>query len=188
MTKPNLSAMRSAFPDWPDELVVAKSPSNWMTMAQSFFLAADVLYQEQLSGSVDFHKNVGQPFDPEHWKRLQTAPAQFFCMSFALELAVKAALVAQCYLSKLESGDRLPFSVHNLVALASQVDGITLSPDEMECLERSAELISNGKYPVGLRPDENISGVPVSISFGDYARVVAPLYQRFMQVATHSCT
>lgn len=186
MKRLHLPGLRSMFPNWPDELDIAKSPSNWVMMAQSFYLAAEVLHQEEVSGSVNFHKNVGQPFDPESWKRLQTAPAQFFCMSFALELAVKAALVAQGRLSELGSGDKLPFAVHKLVELACQVDGITLSTIETECLERAADWISNGKYPVGLRPDQSVSGVPVSSDFVDYARVAAPLYRRFMDVATRS--
>lgn len=183
MKRPDLSDVRSVFPDWPGELEVARNAGNWARMAQSFFLAAEVLHQEQLSGSVSFHKNVGQPLDAAAWKRLQTEPAQFFCLSFSLELAVKAALVAQGHLSELGSGDSLPFSTHNLVTLACQVEGITLTPIQTECLERAADLISNGKYPVGLRPDESVSGVAVSITFGDYVSVAAPLYTRFMEAA-----
>ena len=183
MEHPKSADIRSVFPDWPSELEVAKVSGNWGMMAQSFYCAANVLASEYRAGQADYHENVGFPIDEEAIKRISTIPAQFFCMAFALELAVKAALVAQGELSALKPGDKLPFGVHDLKELASSVRGIELSPDEFSCLGLAADLISVGKYPVGIRPTQEPSHAVHTGDYSQFESFAGPLYMRFIDVA-----
>jgi len=180
--RPDLSEVRKHFPHWPSELDVAKVPAHWAQMAQSFFLAAQVLNDEQRKAHRQWLDNVGQPADLDAYKRSLTMPAAFFCLAFSLELALKAALVKQGALDNLGSGQALPFSSHNLYRLAQDVDGLYLDADHKECLEWASEIIASGKYPVGKKPrDDTVSHV--NRAFSDLTRIAGPLYGELMEMA-----
>ncbi len=184
MEELDLSAIRAVFPNWPSELEVARVPGNWASMAQAFHCAAHVLAEEQRKGHQRMHANAGQPLDIDAFRRCQTSPAAIFCLAFSLELAIKAARVHQGALSNLQSGDCLPFQTHNLDVIASKLDGLDLSAEDIDCLKECSAIVSAGKYPVGVSPDGSANGVRPQMSFDDLARIAVTLYGRLSDLVT----
>jgi hypothetical protein len=116
-------------------------------------------------------------------KRLHTQIPAEFCLAFSLELAIKAALVAQGELEKMTSGEKLPFPDHSLHRLAQRVDGLETSPEEERALRWASEAIVRGKYPVPKKPCDDKNGVSVVRSFSALFRDVEPLYKRLMDMS-----
>ncbi len=177
----DLENIRKAFPDWPSELDVAKASGNWASQAQQYFCAAQVLSEESISAQERFRANVGKKININDLIRQQTTNPTEFCLAFAIELTIKAILVAQGKLEELVSGEALPFN-HKLLDLARQIDGLDISEEEQEILLWSSEAVFNGKYPVSKRPSDSKNGVPISSLLREQVNKVEPLYRKLMDI------
>jgi hypothetical protein len=174
----NLSPLNSAF----SELKRAKDPMIWLHYAGSFFIASDVIKKEIEYSYKKLDECEGQDKSLAFicMKKIGMTQPALFCLTFALELAIKAVLVKQGYLKDLKSGEQLPFANHSLVQLAQKVNCLELSPNEKDILEKSSQMILSGKYPVGKCPvDSKIAAIQLG-ELDYYFNNLAPIYYRLM--------
>jgi hypothetical protein len=179
-----LDKIRSVFPNWPSELDVAKTSSNWAIMAQYFYCAAKVLNDEFESTRKKLHSNSGQKMTNDILIRLEVNIPSIFCLAFSLELVIKAARIKQGDINDLENGDKIPFASHSVGKMAKEIYNLNITPEEDEWLKQTARLITNGKYPVGIKPKSNINGILIYPTFNDFNMGTKFLYERLMKIAT----
>jgi len=172
---PELDEIRSVFPNWPSELDVAKTSTNWASRAQAFY--SGVLNDELNSAHNEMHSRAGQVLEAEVYLRQQTQLPAEFCLAFSLELAVKAALVKQGKLEELSSGQNLPFGNHLLHILAKQLQDFQITE---ELLKWASATVLNGKYPVRKRPSDSENGVTPVRSLTSLIHTIDPLYHKLM--------
>jgi hypothetical protein len=178
----DLDKIRAVFPEWPSELKVAKVPGNWASRAQAFFCAAKVLNEESEQAHREIHARAGEVLSENILIRNLTQLAAEFCLAFSIELAIKAALVAQGKLDHLTSGGSLPFDNHKLKTLAKEIDGLDVTADVESTLQWAADFVLNGKYPVPKKPNEEKNGVTITKSFYDLIAAAEPIYRRLMEL------
>jgi hypothetical protein len=179
----DLKAIREVVPGWPSELDTAKQPTEWVRRARTFMNAAVVLHDEQAEAySQVFQQAAIQTAERE--LRLDIQMPAVFCLCFAVELAVKAALVRQGALNELTSGELMPLANHKLGALAGDVAGLNLTEGEAATLGTAGEIVLRHKYPVGPKPSDSESGVPTTFMFESFLRVLEPLFERLLVLAT----
>ncbi len=170
---------------WLSEFDVAHHEGNWELYALSFSSAANVLAREYRKALITTNDSDWVASDCETQESLATIVAQFFCMAFALELAIKAALVSQGAMASAGPGDRLSFEGHNLRKLGQLVRDVHLSQPELDCLEVAGELILTGKYPVGLRPGNEPSQAVHAADYDVFEVPAKRLYECFIEIAAN---
>ena len=178
----DIERIRAVFPTWPSEWEVAKAPGNWTSRAQSFFFAAKVLSQESEQAQREMHATIGEALSESILIRTGTQIAAEFCLAFSIELAIKAALVAQGKLNHLSNGDSLSFGNHQLSSLAKEIEGFEVTKEVDSTLQWAAAMILNGKYPVPKKPNDKKNGVTVTRSFHDIMGSAEPIYRRLMEL------
>lgn len=182
----DLKQIRSAFPDWPSELDLAKVPSNWIAFASAFYCAAKVLNEESSAAFQEWTQQEGQPVRAANMIRTQTQIPAEFCLAFSMELAIKAVLVSQGKLDDLSSEAALPFGNHMLHTLARDIDGFEVTSEEEGILLWASRTVLSGKYPVSKKPSDSKDGVKLNRSFSELYDKVYPLYQRLMDLVKES--
>jgi hypothetical protein len=178
----DLAAIRRVFPDWPSELDIAKCEGNWASMAQNFFCAASVLQEEFVTVRERMHSREQLILSEDILKRIHLSQPAVFCISFALELAAKAATIRKIQGKGIEHEQRLPFAGHCLFNLCEQLPELNLSKDEWALIAEAEQMVVNGKYPSDIRPrdDRTIPPAPDLRHFMDRA---VPIYLRLVALA-----
>jgi hypothetical protein len=178
----DLNEIRSAFPNWPSELEVAKAGSKWRLMAQAFFYAAIVLDEESTSSHQAMHAEDGKPIQVDLLMRQQTYIPAVFCLAFSLELGVKGALVEQGKLEGMADGEQLPFARHDISEMARGIEDFIVDEETKRVLAWASSVIRDGKYPVSKTPSDTESGVRVARQFSDLLNEAEPVYRRLRAV------
>jgi len=127
------------------------------------------------------YARTGKVFSDDNagmFKRLQVKSPAEFCLGFSLELAIKAALLAQSALDGMTRGQKLPFGNHDLSKLAQNIDGFEMDGDDEQTLQWATYAISIGKYQVPIKSSDPKSGMPVLRNLPDRLRDAEPLYKR----------
>lgn len=179
-----LDQIRQRLPNWPSELDIAKQSARWAMMAQSFYCASVVLNDEMEKAHRQMHIEMENQISIDLARREEVGVPALFCLAFSLEMAIKAALIHQGAIVELQTGQKLPFSSHSLSELAKKIKGLNLLPVEEECLERAANIIADGKYPVRKKPCDAKNGLPGYPNYQNFLRTAEPLYERLMDLAT----
>lgn len=184
----DLNRIRRVFPDWPSELDTAKASSNWAILAQAFYCASKVLYEELISADQMLHTTDGGPYIEKLHMRMLTSVPACFSLAFSLELASKAALVQQGKLKNLSGKEKIPFSHHSIVELAKKIDTFVVDHNTEEVLQWASDVIKDGKYPSSITPSDKKSGVPLTRSLGELLESAEPVYNRLMEICTQTPT
>lgn len=178
----DLSAIRRVFPEWPSELDIAKCESNWASMAQNFFCAASVLQEEFVTVRERMHSGEQLIMSEDILNRTHLSQPALFCISFALELAAKAATIRKIQGKGIEHEQRLPFAGHCLFKICEQLPDLNLSKDEWALISEAELMVVNGKYPSDIKPRDDRT-TQSSPDLRHFMSRAVPLYLRLVALA-----
>jgi len=181
--KLNLARLRYIFPRWPSELDVAKCATNWASMAQDFFSAGHVLFEEREEIRALMHSAKNLEMTERILRRMDNDRPAMFCVAFSLELAAKAAKVRGAHPDEFSHATELPFAKHDVVTICKEIPGFDLSASECKLLVVASKVVMDGKYPTGKRPrdDETAFSLP---NVDNFLAEADPLYEKLM---AHAC-
>jgi hypothetical protein len=180
-----IKEIRKAFPGWPSEFDVAKNPIMWAELAQQYFCAAKVLNSESNKVRFIIHENNGSVLSNSDECKLSTLTPSIFCLSFSIELAIKALYIKQFASHTMKPNVDTDFSHHRISVLAAKLTHIELNKEEIELLKQIEGLVISGKYRVG-KSSTDTKTTNVLPNFDDLFDIIEPLYNKLMNLACQS--
>jgi len=146
--------------------------------------AAVVLWEERTQSLDYLEANIGHTADPSRLRGVALDPALRFCLAFAVELALKAALASQASAGEIQSGRRLPFGGHDLADLARRLSGAEFSAEDMSWFTQATAVVKDGKYPVPLHPRQEVRGLAPQPGLEEFAERAPTLFSCLMRLAS----